>query len=465
MLTAIITQSEIAHVKDIFLHSPDTIEAFEWRLDYLSTLDVAQIANALSHSTLPVILTLRSQRQGGQCQLSITQQCRQIEALIKINTPCYIDVEHDLPTTLLEKIHPSPHCAIRSYHNYHETPDNLAALLKQLQHPAAHCIKIATHANNTLDSLRMLALLQTQQSSKLIAHTMGSYGLCSRYLGKIKGSFISYARLNTNDALDTIPTVADYQRHRYSKLNRGTKIYGLIGTPIDQSPGRVFHNSTFTHQQRNAVYVNFPLQENQLTTFMQLAKAIKVSGLSVTMPLKSAIIPFLDQHDPAFSAINTVNFCDKIVGHNTDGPATVELLRSATNLKQKRILILGAGGAASGIATSLANTDCQLFIYNRTFKRAQTLAEKCHASAIKTTASIPFDIIINTLPLAAQQDNPMINALRHTINEETYVLDIAHQSQHSPIMQLSQNNKAHCLHGNDMFERQARLQQEYWLRL
>jgi len=120
---------------------------------------------------------------------------------------------------------------------------------------------------------------------------MGEKGAFSRVLGPIVGNFIDY----TSDA-GTGPGQLSQKElcetYRYRSLNSQTEIYGLIGDPVEHSQGHIYHNKAFQHH--NKVYVKMCVTPDELPLFMQCIKKLNFRGLSVTMPLKEKILPFVD---------------------------------------------------------------------------------------------------------------------------------------------------------------------------
>ena len=465
MLTIIIAAPSIAECQQQLLHTPPEIEAIEWRIDFLKTIDYAAITELCQQCKKPIILTLRRRQEGGQFN-GPAQAHRDALILLAQCRPDFIDIESDIAENVL--IEASRCCAvIRSHHDFQHTPPNLPSLIHTLQHHCVSIVKVATHANSTLDSLRMLLCLKDFTPGTVAAHCMGEMGLPSRYLGKIMGSAISYTQpTKSSTILQNLPTIADYQLHRYCDLNTTTQIYGLIGDPVSHSQGDVFHNHYFKEHQINAVYVKMKIATNELPTFFEYAQQLNIKGLSVTMPLKESVIPYIKHVKHSIKAVNTLAFKDSSYAINTDGEGAIRALRQATSLENKSILILGAGGSAIGILNALTqHTSNRIYIHNRTQAKAQALAT-AFSLQIHSEQHIlqhQYDIIISTLPIGAQQQHQeKLNALIQTHNAQLIVLDIIYAPRITPLLQAAQTIGAHCLYGEQMFLEQAKLQQQYW---
>ena len=163
------------------------------------------------------------------------------------------------------------------------------------------------------------------------------------------------------------------------KISGKTKVCCVIGDPIEHSLSPLIHNAAFRHLKLDFVYVAFRVKEEELEEAVRGIRTLKIHGLNVTMPHKTAIIKYLDEIDrtaKAIGAVNTVLNADgKLVGFNTDGVGALNALKNnQVELHGKKILLLGAGGAAKAIAFHLAPEVEELRILNRTGEKARQLA-------------------------------------------------------------------------------------------
>jgi shikimate dehydrogenase len=163
------------------------------------------------------------------------------------------------------------------------------------------------------------------------------------------------------------------------KINAKTKVYGVIGDPIEHSLSPIIHNAAFKKLKLNAVYLAFKVSPTNLADAVKGLKSLGVSGFNVTIPHKISIIPLLDEVDSLaekIGAVNTVKNVDgKLVGYNTDGEGALKALEeNGVSLKNKKIVLVGAGGASKALAFTFANYAEELIILNRTEEKAINLA-------------------------------------------------------------------------------------------
>lgn len=360
--------------------------------------------------------------------------------------PLYRDV--DWKTGVLP-----PGSVIVSYHNFEETPD-LEKILQMLQekHPQAHWYKIATMAKSTLDSLRMLDFLQHHPN--VIGLCMGDLGSLTRICAPIFHVPVMYAPLHEQDKNAPGQLLVDQlcEIYHFRALNPQTKIFGLIGDPVFRSIGHLFHNDVFRKARKNGVYLKMVIKADELSPFFSIAKKLPFAGLSVTAPLKEAVLPFVDHLDreaQVMGAVNTLLFKGgQIYGYNTDGPAAIDVLG---DVKDKTIVILGAGGSARAIAFIALQRKARVVIVNRTVAKAKELATLFNCKWSPTVPS--HDILINatsaTMPVPAEEILP-----------GKLVMDIA--LYETEFLKAARAKNCTCLDGFPLYFAQALAQQYIW---
>ncbi|MFC1532899.1 shikimate dehydrogenase [Thermodesulfobacteriota bacterium] len=160
-----------------------------------------------------------------------------------------------------------------------------------------------------------------------------------------------------------------------------TKLAVLLGNPLEHTLSPVMHNHVFKKLDMDCIY--FPVEvtaENLKTVFSGLTR-MNMLGFNVTMPHKMNIISLLDDIDPLTAAIGAVNtIClerGRTKGYNTDGEGFVTAIEQdlKQSVAQKKVFILGCGGAARSIAMTLASKGCEkIFLCNRTISKAEALS-------------------------------------------------------------------------------------------
>jgi len=159
-----------------------------------------------------------------------------------------------------------------------------------------------------------------------------------------------------------------------------TRVCGVIGDPIEHTLSPTIHNAAFDQLKLDFVFLAFRVKAADLENTIRGMRGLAIHGLNVTMPHKSTVISFLDEVDATVqflgSANTILNKDGKLSGFNTDGVGALKALReNGVALSEKKMLLLGAGGAAKAIAFSLAKEVGELAILNRAAEKAKELAE------------------------------------------------------------------------------------------
>ncbi len=253
------------------------------------------------------------------------------------------------------------------------------------------------------------------------------------------------------------------------------KWYAVIGDPIAQSMSPGMHETWFTSNGVDGSYIPIHVTTDRLREAIEGLKNLGCSGWNVTVPHKSAIIPFLNQLDPSarqMNAVNTVQVLEDgtLVGYNTDGKGFVRSLEEAygTQCKDKKVLIIGAGGAARGIAFALHSAGYgPIFFTNRTLEKAQQLATDLFESAVLSVAEAElslseFGLIVQTTSVGmnfAQKGMPLNPK---NVSEGTVVADIIYNPLETEFLAEARKRGARTLNGVGMFVHQGALAFETW---
>jgi 3-dehydroquinate dehydratase/shikimate dehydrogenase len=443
-------------------HTNNKAVAIELRLDLFPCIDTKYVKNFLRNFACPVMLTIRKTAHGGKFPGTESEREALIKWLLVLEPPLF-DLEYDMsPMFLHEVTKKYPRTKfILSYHHFQETPTDLDGIYRSMQEYAAFSYKIAAMAHSTNDALKMLLFVKNHPKTTVIC--MGEKGEFARILGPILGNLIGYASVNAEEQTGpgqlTVSELVDI--YRYPSLNEHTSIYGLIGDPVEKSPGHLYHNDVFRKRGLNAVYVKMVVKPEELSEFIPLAIAIGIRGLSVTIPLKEKILPFLDEIEPVakqIGAINTLLFKNgRIIGTNTDGFGGLDAIEKKTSVHGKKIVVLGAGGAARAIVFEAKARGADVLILNRTVQKAKELAMEmgCKAGGLDEVPDF-YDIMIKCSP------DPMpIDPTK--IRPETIAMDIVYYPRETAFLKEAFLKKCRIVYGEEVFLNQAARQTAFWV--
>jgi 3-dehydroquinate dehydratase / shikimate dehydrogenase len=399
-------------------------------------LDLMNLPN-LKKLTLPYLLTPKSKDIG------------YIEKLLT-NQPPYMDLDIELGISFIEQMvkeNPTTKFIV-SYHNFEKIPDNLSDVYEEMASCGAFAYKIAVHTPSAIDALKLLRFKIDRSTLSVIA--MGERGQFARILAPIFGNQLNFASIGpAPQAPGQLSSQEMRELYRFSSLNAETKIYALIGDPVEQSIGHLYHNQVFKDLGKNCVYVKIKLAQEELADFFALAKELNFKGLSVTMPFKEKVLPYLDEIDPkacAIGAINTLSIENgQIFGTNTDGISAIDAIEKRMPIQGKQVLILGAGGAARSIAHEAAARGAFVSIYARNPEKARLLGYPLGPLS-------SFDIAINC------GKEPLPISFLH----RPLVMDINYNRSNQSFLEEAKAHGCEVIDGKEMFFGQAALQSKFW---
>ena len=221
-------------------------------------------------------------------------------------------------------------------------------------------------------------------------------------------------------------------------IKGSTNIVGLIGHPVEHSFSPPMHNAAFDALGMDWAYVAFDVNPNDLSSAIGGAKSLNIEGFNVTIPHKIEVMQFLNELDEVASLIGAVNTIDlkNLKGYNTDGIGAVRAIEEVSPIKDKDVIVAGAGGASRAISFYLAKFGANsITILNRNVNKAQNLAEDVLKSDLISDVKSDSvsqingylgnaDILVDTTPLGMDphiDDEPIARA--DNMHEDLVVFD------------------------------------------
>lgn len=381
-------------------------DMIELRLDYLENIEPAAIREQIKKIreifTGDILITFRPTEQGGARDISVEER---LAVLTEFKADAdLIDVEYDLDLTSGSKK------TVNSFHDFDGVPDDLADTYDHLAAKSGDndIIKIAVQPEDIVDGLKVWELLK-RGSKPITPIAMGEAGKWTRIMGPAFGAPLTYASLDTDsETASGQITVKDLTEiYRVKELSRETRVYGVIGTPVSKSLSPFMHNPAFQQAGIDAVFMH--LEVKDLKRFIEdfiPQSELNFGGLSVTMPHKQAIIPYLsgiEKSAKAIGAVNTVKIENgKLFGFNTDAEGFILPLKHAFgDLKGARIALLGAGGAARACVYALKKEGAAVTVFVRDTEKVQAFGEEfdVELQSLPIAQLDGFDIAVNATPL------------------------------------------------------------------
>ena len=194
------------------------------------------------------------------------------------------------------------------------------------------------------------------------------------------------------------------------------KKYFVIGNPINHSLSPKLHNHWLKENKIDAVYEKIKIDENDLKNVIAKCKEKKINGINVTVPFKKKVIPYLDDlsvEAEQTQSVNTIVFKEGgLIGHNTDIVGFEKGIKALNfNMKDKKILILGAGGVVPSLVFALKKMNVsEISISNRTKQRAENLKNLFKNLKILEWGNMSdFDVVINATSLGLNNEKINLN--------------------------------------------------------
>ncbi len=444
------------------------VDVFELRLDYLKTPEAAEIARLIPRINKPCIATLRHENCGGKSTRSDSERAALLTAAARAGAE-YIDIE--LESTANPDISGTNAKRICSYHNFSETPANLTDIYSSIRYTSPDIIKIAVHAKSIEDNAKVFSLLN-QSDIPCIALCMGECGVISRILAPKFGTCLMFCAAEQGRECAPGQVTADelLNRFNFRSINPDTELYGVIGNPIQHSISPDLHNSVYRELGLNKVYV--PLKVENPQAFWQAFGQGLFAGFSVTIPHKRSFLSEVDHVEPVADQIGAVNTLRRNNGcweaYNTDWRAAIEsIIRRSGELKDSKVLILGAGGAARALGFGAQYHGASVAVINRTEENGRTLCSQLNAEFISlqdlNTESVrDVHVIINTTSLGMHPNIDTRPLTDVTFHSGQVVFDAVYNPEMTRLLQDAQADGAQIVTGTEMFVGQAEEQFRLW---
>lgn len=245
----------------------------------------------------------------------------------------------------------------------------------------------------------------------------------------------------------------------------------LLGSPVKHSLSPAMQNMAFSETGLDYCYLAFDVKKDGIKGAMDAMRLFSIRGANLTMPLKNAVLPYLDEISPVSKlslSVNTIiNDEGRLTGTTTDGQGfTGSLLHNGFDIKGKRALILGAGGAASSVIAEMAHEGAEtISIFQRksaTFEKAKALSERVNeGTACKSTVFDlsdekllsekikESDILINATNVGMGDDKSSL-IKKDDIRKDLFCADLIYSPEETTFLREAKERGARVMNGKLM---------------
>lgn len=267
-----------------------------------------------------------------------------------------------------------------------------------------------------------------------------------------------------------------------NRIQGTTTLVGLLGYPLKHSRSPHMHNTAFEALGLDHVYMAFEVQEGYIKEGLEAIKILNAVGCNVTMPHKKKVLEFLDEVSEdaiLIGSVNTVkNHNGKLVGYNTDGKGFVKSLdENNVDYKGKKVVMVGAGGAARAVATQLAYEGAgEIVLFNRTFASAEEIIDNINMN-IPSCKGMAFEmneeklnkeiaeasILINctSLGMKATIDQAIISSSK-VLHKDLFVADIVYDPEKTKLLKMAEEAGCKYMNGLMMMIWQGAIAFKIW---
>ncbi|MBA4454871.1 MAG: shikimate dehydrogenase [Nitrosopumilaceae archaeon] len=254
-----------------------------------------------------------------------------------------------------------------------------------------------------------------------------------------------------------------------------SKTFAVIGDPIDHSLSPNIHSAAFRELNLEHSYIAYRIPKGELKDGVDALKKIKIAGFNVTIPHKIEMMKYLDKIDESCSligAVNTVENNDGVLkGYNTDMDGFLDPFKKKNlTIKNSKVLLLGAGGAARAIVAGFAKENAKhITIANRTLEKANNLAQFANKIGLDVdTIELnkvgedlqDYNIIVNATAIGLKNESSPISL--KSIKPKTIVYDIVYMPMNTDFLKKAKEKEATIIYGYEMLLGQAVRAFEIW---
>jgi 3-dehydroquinate dehydratase / shikimate dehydrogenase len=441
----------------------------ELRLDWLSSdreiMDfLAQLSLNPPKATL--IATCRRREAGGRYRGTIARQLVILAEAVSAGCAWYdleIETIRRCPPELVDVVLGEGK-QLASAHFFRRMPQSFRPIARELARFTPDAIKIAAQCDSLANTQKLLEFARKQRN--IVAVPMGDVALPARFLALRPKHAFAYAPVENATAPGQISLEEMKRVYRADRIDRRTRVYGVIGKPIGHSLSPAMQNAGFAARRMNAVYLPFLVRD--LKDFLGSCGPLGVRGFSVTLPYKERVIDYLDGCDRLAARIGAVNTVvvrggGKLYGYNTDYVGVLRSVERRMPLPGSRVLVVGAGGAARAVGFALAQAGAAVCVSARREARAKSLARAVDGEAIARSRLKRefFDAIVNATPVGMYPQDGRSPLEANELNCRL-VFDTIYRPRLTRLLELASRRGIEIVSGVEMFVAQGTAQWEIW---
>jgi 3-dehydroquinate dehydratase/shikimate dehydrogenase len=452
-------------------HYAGRIGLVELRLDGLAPGEL-DVAGALEGRRLSVIVTCRPKWEGGLFAGSEEERLKVLREAARLGAE-FVDIEMDAESHtpgVVAALAGGTTRLVLSHHRFVPgVPRDLADRLRVMRacgealQPGS-VLKIAITADRPRDCATLRRVMYPEgMVPDSIAIAMGPAGALTRLLPEKFCSAWTYAGSAAPGQMSVDDLIAQF---RVSESTSATRVFGIGGSPLGHSASPAMHRAAFAAAGVDAVFV--PIETAEAAELLDVADALDVEGLSITAPLKSAVAGRPHVHpDEAARAIGAINTLRRRPDGgwdalNFDASAfRAPLDHAGVNLNGRRVVVLGAGGAARAAVRELLAMGARVEIAARNAARGAALAEALGAETTTWPPTGDAALVVNATPVGTAPDVARTPIAAGSVTT-ALAYDLVYNPDDTQFLKDARAHGARTIGGLDMLVAQAARQNAWW---
>ncbi len=346
---------------------------------------------------------------------------------------------------------------VASHHDYEGTPtaERIVSTLRGMDCDIAK----GAYAVNSLRDLTSILDAARSVGRRHVILGMGALGTVTRIRASLLGNEFTFGYVGEPTAPGQLSA------ERMEELGDDCVVLGLLGHPLSKSRSPAMHEAALRRAGIDGVYL--PFETGDLDQVEEVIRGYGIRGMNVTIPYKQEIMDHLDAVDKDASAVGAVNTVTnengRLIGSNTDvvGIRTA-LERAGFEAEDRRVLIMGSGGAARAFAHFANGCGCDITVTGRNRETGESLASDFGASFRdpRSVSTMMYDLIVNCTPVGMYSDGPYpINIA--AIQKGQTVFDMVYGKE-TPLVRHALSVGCKVARGEDMLAGQGAASFRMW---
>jgi len=446
---------------------PQSVKWLEVRADLLGDVDPAWLR---SHFPGRLLYVLRSLRHGGASADPIAERHARIKKAASSYDRVELEADTDLVSELLDDIPIEER--LPSWYGPGKTASELTDAFARLAAIRAPMYKLVTNPATIAAELDSLCFLKELNRADTIVYAMGPLGFWSRIVGLHFGSPAVFGLVHKDTAHPDQPAIRNLiDDYLLPVVNPARELFAIIGDPIFHSLSPRLHNRAYRENNHSALFV--PLRVESFEEFWREvvlsqrldSLGLPLNGLTVASPHKEAARSIATRATATSMLADSSNILLRNNGWWTADTTDPDIVYFAGRerkviLRDKRVAVIGCGGAGRAIAAAFIKSGANVTLINRGRQRGHYAARLLGLSYIPLAefSAENYDVIVNATPVG--RDEEVAPFALEQLNDEAIIIDLVYGAQPTPLVQHSRAGEQVVLDGRDVLFTQVSRQFE-----